>query len=98
MLQRASDVVKSNLDSHAEATISFPAQVQLAADLGMSAEDHHAGFGVSAELQENRDGGQREVLACRQKYTMKSRLCAPGRIDSTSCASPPTATQMPQFK
>jgi hypothetical protein len=40
VLQRASDVIKSNLDSHAGATISFPAQVQLAANLGMSAEDH----------------------------------------------------------
>jgi hypothetical protein len=39
VLQRASDVVKSGLDPRAEATISFPAQVQLAADLGMSVED-----------------------------------------------------------
>jgi hypothetical protein len=39
VLIRATDVVKSNLDPRAEATITFQAQTQLAADLGMSVED-----------------------------------------------------------
>jgi hypothetical protein len=39
VLQRASDVVKSNLDPRAEATITFEVQKQLASDLGMSVED-----------------------------------------------------------
>ena len=38
VLQRASDVIKSGLDERAEATITFQAQTQLAADLGMSVE------------------------------------------------------------
>ena len=38
VLQRASDVVRSNLDPRAEATITFEMQKQLAADLGMSVE------------------------------------------------------------
>jgi hypothetical protein len=39
VLQRASDVVKSNLDPRAEATITFEVQRQLASDLGMSVEE-----------------------------------------------------------
>lgn len=38
VLQRASDVIKSGLDERAEATITFQAQTQLAADLGMTVE------------------------------------------------------------
>jgi hypothetical protein len=39
VLQRASDVVRSNLDPRAEVTITFEVQKQLAADLGMSVEE-----------------------------------------------------------
>jgi len=39
VLIRATDVVKSNLDPRAEATITFQAQTQLAADLGMTVEE-----------------------------------------------------------
>ena len=39
VLQRATDVIKSNLDQRASATIGFEAQKQLASDLGMTVED-----------------------------------------------------------
>jgi len=65
-LQRASDVIKSNLDPRAEATISFEAQKQLAADLNMSVEELLARRGGEAFNTE-------QALAARALLTQSAK-------------------------
>jgi hypothetical protein len=66
VLMRASDVVRSNLDPRAAATITFEAQKQLAADLGMSVEDLLARKGGEAFNTEH-------ALAARALLTQSSK-------------------------
>ncbi len=90
VLQRASDVVKSNLDPRAEATITFEAQKQLAADLGMSVEDLLARRGGEAYNTEQAIAA-RALLAQSAKHVVTLAKVAAASGDPTALDDATTA-------
>ena len=90
VLQRASDVVRSNLDPRAEATITFAAQKQLAADLGMSVEELLSRKGGEAFNTEHALAA-RALLAQSAKHVVELSKVAAQSGDSASLNDATTA-------
>jgi hypothetical protein len=90
VLQRASDVVKSNLDPRAEATITFEVQKQLASDLGMSVEDLLARKAGEAFNTEHALAA-RALLAQSAKHVVTLAKTAAESGDATSLSAATTA-------
>ena len=83
VLQRASDVVRSNLDPRAEATITFEMQKQLAADLGMSVEQLLARRGGESFNTEQAIAA-RALLAQSAKHVVSLAKLAAGSGDKAA--------------